>query len=108
VWQQGSSWQSARGQTVHWPGQAVLGANHGDALRRAALAGAGIVLQPEVLLAEDLAAGRLQQVLPGTEPPSRPVHLLYPADRLRLPKLQAFITRSLARWGEAAQPPSTP
>ncbi len=108
VWQQGSAWQAANGQTVHWPGQAVLSANHGDALRRAALAGAGIVLQPEVLLAEDLEAGRLRQVLPGCEPPGRPVHLLYPADRLRLPKLQAFIASSLARWGATEPPPPRP
>ena len=39
-------------------------ANQGSALRTAALLGAGVVLQPETLLANDIKTGRLTHVLP--------------------------------------------
>ncbi len=58
-----------------------LSADNGDALRVAALNGAGIVLQPEVMLADDLARGRLVQVLPEWTPVASPMYLLYALDR---------------------------
>ncbi|ALN89918.1 MULTISPECIES: LysR family transcriptional regulator [Lysobacter] len=73
--------------------------NHGEALRRAALDGCGIVLQPEVLLADDIAAGRLVRLFEHDLPPPRPVHLLYPRDRQPLPKLSRFIEFVLERLG---------
>ncbi len=73
--------------------------NHGEALRRAALAGCGIVLQPEVLLAEDVAAGRLVPLFADCLPPPRPVHLLYPRDRQPLPKLSRFVEHVLFALG---------
>lgn len=76
--------------------------NHGEALRRAAVAGCGIVLQPEVLLADDLASGRLVRLLEDQLPPPRPVHLLYPRDRQPLPKLSRFVELIMQRMG----PPS--
>jgi DNA-binding transcriptional LysR family regulator len=48
-------------------------------------------MQPEVLLADDLAAGRLVPVLTDRLPPERPVHLVYPPDRRQLPKLARFV-----------------
>jgi DNA-binding transcriptional LysR family regulator len=41
----------------------ILSVNNGEALRLAALSGLGIIMQPEVLLADDLRAGRLVPVL---------------------------------------------
>jgi DNA-binding transcriptional LysR family regulator len=81
--------------------------NEGEALRQAALAGAGIVMQSRLLLGDDLAAGRLVRVLPRYAPPSRPVHLVYPADRFRSPKLRRFVElvlRHLARKRARYQP----
>jgi DNA-binding transcriptional LysR family regulator len=78
-----------------------LQANNGDALRQAALAGAGIVLQSDLLLAEDLKSGRLQRVLPRHAPPPRPAHLLYRPDRRAGPKLQRFVEYVLQRLGPA-------
>jgi len=74
-------------------------ANHGEALRAAALAGCGIVFQAEALLAEDLAAGRLVPVLASFMPPPLPMHALYPAGRAPLPKLRAFVDFLVARYG---------
>ncbi|OWQ83060.1 LysR family transcriptional regulator [Roseateles aquatilis] len=106
VWQRRSEWALSGGrQTLQWPQTARFTANQGDALRRAALRGLGLVLQPEVLLADDLAAGRLRAVLPDCVPPERPVHLIYPPDRQRLPKLGAFIDAMLAGWGPQTSTP---
>lgn len=73
--------------------------NNGQALRMAALRGIGIILQPEVLVSEDLAAKRLVRVLPEYEAPPRPMHLVYLPDRRPTPKLRSFIEFAVARFG---------
>lgn len=74
--------------------------NNGQALRAAAVEGAGIVLQPRDMLQEDLAAGRLVELLPGFEAPSLPMHLLYAPDRRPTPKLRSFIDFVVETFGE--------
>ena len=74
-------------------------ANEGGALRRAAAAGAGIVLQPEDALADDLAAGRLAPVLPDWSFRPTPVHLVYASDRKPTAKLRSAIDFLVARFG---------
>ncbi|WP_337244841.1 LysR family transcriptional regulator [Luteimonas sp. gir] len=76
-----------------------LQVNHGQALRVAALHGLGIVLQPTILLEADMRAGRLVQLLPEYEPPARPMHVVYPADRYRSPKLRSFVDFLVAQFG---------
>jgi DNA-binding transcriptional LysR family regulator len=78
--------------------------NNGEALRRAALAGAGIVMQSDLLLADDLEAGRLVRVLPRFSPPSRQAHLLYLPDRRPSPKLQRFVEFVLQRLAPRVLP----
>ena len=73
--------------------------NNGQALRMAALQGLGIVMQSEILLAEDVAAGRLVQILENYQPAARPMHLIYPRDRQATPKLTTFINFVVARFG---------
>ena len=74
-------------------------ANQGDALRNAALHGAGIVLQPEVLLADDIAAGRLLPVLPTWSYKPTPMYLIYPQDTRPTAKLRSVIDLLLKRFG---------
>ncbi|WP_434629916.1 LysR substrate-binding domain-containing protein [Chromobacterium sp. CV08] len=73
--------------------------NQGQALRQLALAGAGIVLQAEALLADDVAAGRLTALLDGYLPEAKPMHLIYPADRQPLPKLRVFVDFIVQKLG---------
>jgi DNA-binding transcriptional LysR family regulator len=75
-----------------------LRANNGEGLRQAALAGVGIVLQPEVLLADDVREARLVRILPTWELPARPLHLVYLRDRQSTPKLQSFIDFIVERF----------
>ena len=79
--------------------------NNGQALRMAALHGFGIVMQAEILLAGDIAAGRLVPLLADYVPAPRLMHLLYPRDRQPTPKLTTFIDFLLERDGPAATPP---
>lgn len=73
--------------------------DHGQALRMMALAGFGIVMQPEVLLADDVRAGKLVEILKDFWPQPRPMNLLYSKDRLAVPKLTTFIEFMIARFG---------
>jgi len=68
-----------------------LKVNHGQALRVAALNGMGIVLQPAILLESDVRAGRLVQLFPSYELPSRQMSVVFLPDRYRSPKLRSFV-----------------
>ncbi|EIF31013.1 transcriptional regulator [Burkholderia sp. Ch1-1] len=74
-------------------------ANNGQALKVAALHGFGLVLQPEALLAREIASGELVSVLEDYLPEGVPVHLLYPRDRRATPKLTSFIDFVIERFG---------
>jgi DNA-binding transcriptional LysR family regulator len=74
-------------------------ANHGDALRIAALNGIGIVMQPEAVLADDLAMGRLLPVLPDWSLASSPMYLVYAKDRSPTAKLRSVIDFLMAKFG---------
>jgi DNA-binding transcriptional LysR family regulator len=65
--------------------------NSAFAIRYAALAGAGIVLMRDELLAEDIAAGRLKVLLPDYKTQSRVRQILWLKNRKMTPKLRAFI-----------------
>jgi DNA-binding transcriptional LysR family regulator len=82
-------------------------ANNGQALRMAALNDYGIVMQAEVLLAQDIAAGRLVPILADYVPAPRPMNLVYPRDRLATPKLTTLIEFIVGRFGPAARLPLT-
>jgi DNA-binding transcriptional LysR family regulator len=84
-------------------------ANSSPALRRAALAGFGLIMQAEMTLLPDLAAGRLVRVLDDYLPPPRPMQLVYSRDRRATPKLTSFVDFMLERFGpDAPWPPSKP
>ena len=71
--------------------QSTFVSNDGLALRIAAEAGAGIIVQPEVLLQDAFASGRLLRVLPHIALPEQPVHVLYAPHSKALPKVALFV-----------------
>lgn len=94
-WGTADEWRFESGDAVACKGN--LRTNSGEALRVAAREGLGIIRQPEVLLADDLRAGRLTRVLRDYMPPARPMHLLYLPDRRPTPKLRTFLDWVSAR-----------
>ncbi|WMD20984.1 LysR family transcriptional regulator [Achromobacter seleniivolatilans] len=98
-WNRRTGWQlaSSDGSQTGYPAGRFV-SNNGQALRQAALAGFGILLQPELLLADDLRAGKLVPVLQDYWPASRPISLLYPKDRQALPKLTTFVDFVVSRF----------
>ncbi|MDB5932564.1 MAG: LysR family transcriptional regulator [Polaromonas sp.] len=84
--------------SLHVPVSGRLQVNSGQALRVAALHGLGIVLQPAILLEADVQAGRLVQLFPAHQLPSRPMNVVYLPDRYRSPKLRSFVDFLVERF----------
>jgi len=93
-------WRFVRdGRTHDVPIRNHLRVNNGRALLSAALDGFGIVLLAEDLVRIPLSLGLLVNVLPDFEPPSRPMHLVFLADRRQTPKLRSFIDAVVQEFG---------
>ncbi|NHQ84691.1 LysR family transcriptional regulator [Iodobacter sp. HSC-16F04] len=91
-WQKKNLWRLQKDGTAdHVQVKGRFTVNNGQALRAAGLAGLGIIMQPEILLSDDVAAGRLVRLCDEYDLPSRPMHLVYVADRRPTPKLRSFI-----------------
>lgn len=71
--------------------RAKLKSNDGLALREAALQGLGIALLADYLVAPDLRAGHLREVLPGLQLPDLWLKALVPANRIDLPRIRALL-----------------
>ena len=65
--------------------------NDGHALVSTALSGAGIIRASALAVAPLLATGQLVTLLAEFESDARPMNLVYPAQRFRLPRLRAFV-----------------
>lgn len=66
-------------------------ANNGDVIRTAALAGHGLIMQPDFIIGADIAAGRLVPVLPEYKVPSIGLYAVYPHRRFLSAKVRAFV-----------------
>jgi DNA-binding transcriptional LysR family regulator len=101
-WRRHDLWRlvGPNGETCNVAVQGRFTANQGNALRIAALNGIGIALQPEAVLADDLAAGRLLPVLPDWSLAPSPMYLIYAQNRRPTAKLRSAIDFLLARFGQ--------
>jgi DNA-binding transcriptional LysR family regulator len=91
-WRRKDSWRLVKGkrtETVKVKGRLTI--NSGQALKNAALQGSGIIMQPALLLADEVSAGRLVRVLPAYAPPARPIYLLYSRAGRLTPKVRTFV-----------------
>ena len=84
------------------PVNSRLRINNGQALRLAALEGAGIIVAPMLVVADDLASGRLIRLLADHALPSLPLHVLTLPDTNAAPKLRSFIDTLITEMGRAS------
>src|SRR5690606_24904949 len=74
--------------------------NDALALRRAAISGMGIAILPRLVADQDVAAGRLQRVLPEWEPEELGMYALYAARSHLRAAARALIDFLAARMGK--------
>ena len=73
-------------------------ANNGQMLCALAVAGMGVHLEPDFIVAPDVRAGRLVTLLSGYAPPSIEIYAAYPSRRHLSMKVRAFVDFLLARF----------
>ncbi|MGD2172928.1 MAG: LysR family transcriptional regulator [Gammaproteobacteria bacterium] len=75
-----------------------LTSNNGETCRAAALAHQGIILQPTFLIGEDLAAGRLIELMPEYRALELGIYALYPTRKHVAPKVRAMVEFLLQKF----------
>lgn len=87
------AWQltSAEGETAIVPFQPVFDSDDWLVLKAGVMAGIGIASLPEELCAAELAAGKLELVLPEWKLPSASLYMVYASRRGLIPAVRAFI-----------------
>ncbi len=97
-----SAWRLTKGdETVEVRPSSNITVNSGQAVRMAACAGLGVILQPSILVAADVRNQSLEQVLPEWRLPERPMSLLYYRDRHMTPRLRSFVLFAVTAFGAA-------
>jgi DNA-binding transcriptional LysR family regulator len=71
--------------------QGLLESNDGQVLRRAALDGMGILVQPSYIVYDDIVAGRLVPVLNDWDLPRLQINIAYPSRKYLSAKVRSFI-----------------
>jgi DNA-binding transcriptional LysR family regulator len=96
-----ATWRLSRGtERVEVEPTCHLSVNCGEALRRAASSGMGLIMQPATLLAPDIASGALVQLFPDWQIRQRPMSLLYYRDPHMPQRLRCFIAFALEEFGQ--------
>jgi DNA-binding transcriptional LysR family regulator len=110
AWKKPYEWRFTRkGETIHVKIGGSFVSNNGQALLSAALQGAGVIAQADVLLDEPIRNGSLTRLLPQWELPERAIHILRRANARPGAKLRTFIDFVSAHLGNAsARPPTSP
>ncbi len=85
------SFRTRKGAPFAAPVAGQLVAGSGEVLRRAAVAGAGLIRLLEYSVSADIAAGSLEVVLANYELPPMPVVALHAQSRDPAPKIRAFV-----------------
>ncbi len=99
-WRKKNRWEVSKdgcAETIQINGQLTI--NNGQGLRAAAIAGMGVIMQPEVLVGDAVASGQLVRLLSDYDLPSRPMHIIYSPDRRPTPKLRTFIDFVVEQFG---------
>lgn len=83
-----------------------LAVNSAAAARRLALAGAGVALIPDYVIARDLAESRLTPLLTEFEALALAVFAVYPESRHLAPKVRGFVDHLATHWRSGFGPAS--
>lgn len=96
----GSEWQFQGPEgAVRFQPRGNYQVNNSEALREALIAGLGICQMPTFIVGEDLAQGRLVELLPDYRLPEHAIYAVYP-ERKHVPaKVTAFVDFLLAQLG---------
>jgi DNA-binding transcriptional LysR family regulator len=103
-WSFGGSGGTA--ETIQVSGR--FSANNGDALRRLALAGLGVILAPDFIVEDDLKAGRLIALMPAYTAIPFPFHAVYPHSRYLSAKVRTFVDFLTDWFDRASRVPTRP
>lgn len=99
-WGPAAAWRFKRGdEVVKVQVRGPLRANQGQALLNACVAGLGVAVQSDALLAPALAARQVVHLLPDWELPSRAMHILRLPEARPSAKLRSFIDFVVERLG---------
>lgn len=82
---------NANGEAASIPHSPRLVTDDMSVLRNAAIAGVGGVQLPTIIIAEDVAAGRLVHIVPDWRPTAGIVHAVFPSRRGLLPSIRALV-----------------
>ncbi len=74
--------------------------NNGDALMAAAIAGAGVIMQPTFIVQAALNEGRLAEILTSYEPGKLGIHAVYPPGGARSARVRSFIDFLVGCFGK--------
>jgi DNA-binding transcriptional LysR family regulator len=83
-----------------------LRANNADAFAPALLAGLGLAVQPDFIVGEAIAEGRLEAVMPEWSPPPIALHLVMPPGGPRPARVEAIVAFLGGRLGNDVHKPS--
>jgi len=96
----GTEWTLGSGtNTTSVAVRGTLRSNNGEALCRAAIAGAGIVMQPSFICGEGLASGELVPILCDFEPVPLQAYAMYLSRRFVTAKVRRFVAFLADRLG---------
>jgi DNA-binding transcriptional LysR family regulator len=103
VGEQPRPWRLYTGDVPHaYEGPARLDIDSYEVMREMALAGFGLTFLPNYILADELRAGTLVEVLREHRPPPDPIRLVYPSRQHLAPRTRAFIDLLAQRWESGA------
>ncbi len=97
-----SPWKLANGiEEIEVSPRMSITVNSGQAVRMAARAGLGVIMQPAMILEADIKAGLLVQLFPDWHLRERPMSLLYHRDRRMAPRLRSMIDFAVSEFSAA-------
>jgi DNA-binding transcriptional LysR family regulator len=95
-----------QGRSVHVKFDGFMTSNCGSALAAACVEGAGVLVAPSFVTRSDLAAGRLDALLPDwSVVPQLHVYAIYPHRRFLAPKVKAWVEAVRMTYGDGTRDP---